>query len=401
MKKIYCIAAILSIASIAGFLFSCQKLSGDEHEALFKDGKKPLPVSNVQVKNLPGGAMLTYDLPNDPSVLYVQADYAVNSKTNQQKKVSYYVDSMLVNGFEKVGAYTVTLRTVSRGEVLSDAVTVTVNPQTPPYVSIRQTLQLFADFGGVNVAYQNPDESEVGIVTLVDTAGKAEYIYTEYTKKKEGNFSVRGFSPKTRKFGAYVRDRWGNSSDTVWANITSLNEVELSRTIMKGLYLPGDQTGCCGATLARLITNNGAVDAAQWGTPLATDSLPARITFDLGATVKLSRIRWWMRKNGTAEFINGTPKFYKIYGSNNPNPNGALDNSWVQLGGLYELVKPSGLPYGQRSAADNQVVNDGTEVVFPLPAVSMRYFRVVMLQNYAGSSAMDFAAFKFWGDPNQ
>jgi len=400
MKRLFSIITLVSVTCTAGLLYSCQKLQGDEHEVLFKDGKKPLPITNVQVKNIPGGAVLTYDLPADPSVLYVRADYAVNDKTNLQKKVSYYTDTMLVNGFEKEGAYTITLHTVSRSEVPSDAVTVTVNPQTPPYLSIRQSLVMYADFGGVNIAYTNPDENEIGIVTLVDTSNKPEYLYTEYTKKKEGNFSVRGFSPKERKFGAYIRDRWGNTSDTLWTNITSLNEVELDRTIMTALYLPGDQQPCCGATLSRLLTNNGAVDNAMWGAPTANDSVPARITFDLGKTVKLSRIRWWMRKNGFSEFANGTPRFYKIYGSNNPNPNGALDNTWVQLGGLYELVKPSGLPYGQRSAADNQAVIDGTEVVFPLPAVQMRYFRVIMLSNFAGSSAMDFAAFKFWGDPS-
>jgi hypothetical protein len=107
-----------------------------------------------------------------------------------------------------------------------------------------------------------------------------------------------------------------------------------------------------------------------------------------------------MRKNGIAEFINGTPKYFKIYGSNNPNPNGALDDTWTQVGGVYELVKPSGLPYGQRSTTDNQVVNDGSEFVFPLPVVQMRYFRFVLLQNFAGSSSMEPAAFKFWGDPS-
>ena len=234
---------------------------------------------------------------------------------------------------------------------------------------------------------------------MVDTTGKSEYVNTMYTKDSSGNFSVRGFSPKERKFGAYVRDRWGNSSDTVWAVVKSMNEVELDRSKMRALELPGDQLACCGSNLNVPLTQPyGARDYSFYGVRGANDSTPARITIDMGRNVLVSRFRYWMRKNGGAEYRNGTLRYFKVFGSLSPNPNGALDNTWTQIGGVYELTKPSGLPYGQLSDADNEVVVNGSEFVLPLPAVTMRYFRLVILQNYSGGDALEMASIKFMGD---
>lgn len=398
-KQLFLYIMAVTVAIIAVGLYSCQKQTGTNPEPIYKSDKKPPVVKNVQVNNFPGGALITYDIPADPEILYVQADYMINQKMHQQVKASYYTDTLKVLGFEKGGEYKVTLYAVSRSEVKSDPVEVTVHPQTPPYLTVKSSLQIVADFGGANIQFRNVTGADIGVVTLVDTIGKPEYIYTNYTKDTSGNFSVRGFSAKERKFGAFVRDRWGNVSDTVWAKVTSMNEQELDRTKMKALLLPGDQQACCGSNLGVPLSNSySAGDWAFYGVTSPNDSVPARVTVDFGRPVVLSRFRYWMRQNGGAEFRNGTLRFFKVYGSMNPNPNGALDNTWTQIGGVYELVKPSGLPYGQLNSADNAVVDNGSEFIFPLPAVTMRYFRLVILQNYSGGQGLEMASIKFMGD---
>lgn len=398
-KQLFLYIMAVTVVIIAVGLYSCQKQTGTNLEPIYKSDKKPPVVKNVQVNNFPGGALITYDIPADPEILYVQADYMINQKMHQQVKASYYTDTLKVLGFEKSGEYKVTLYAVSRSEVKSDPVEVTVHPQTPPYLTVKSSLQIVADFGGANIQFRNVTGADIGVVTLVDTIGKPEYIYTNYTKDTSGNFSVRGFSATERKFGAFVRDRWGNVSDTVWAKVTSMNEQELDRTKMKALVLPGDQTACCGSNLGVPLSNAySAGDWAFYGGTGPNDSVPARVTIDFGRPVVLSRFRYWMRQNGGAEFRNGTLRFFKIYGSMNPNPNGALDNTWTQIGGVYELVKPSGLPYGQLNSADNAVVDNGSEFIFPLPAVTMRYFRLVILQNFSGGQGLEMASIKFMGD---
>ncbi|MGO4292203.1 DUF4959 domain-containing protein [Chitinophaga sp. RAB17] len=399
MKKTLVILTPILFILLCATIYSCQKQTGTNLDPIYKSDKKPPVVTNIHVINFAGGAWITYDIPADPEILYVQADYMVNKTTAQQAKVSYYTDTLKVAGFEKAGEYKVSLYAVSRSEVKSDPVTVTVNPLTPPYITVKSTLKILADFGGANIQFSNPMENEIAIVALVDTTGKPEYLYTNYTKDSSGNFSVRGFTAKERKFGAYVRDRWGNVSDTVWTNVQSMNEVELDRTKMKALFLSGDQQSCCGSNLDVPLSNPyKAGDHSFYGGRGVNDSTPARITIDLGQPVTLSRFRYWMRSNGGAEFKNGTLRFFKVYGSLNPNPNGALDNSWTQLGGVYELVKPSGLPYGQLNSADYEVVNNGAEFVLPLPAISIRYFRIVVLQNFSGGDGVEIYSLKFMGD---
>ncbi|SDC99339.1 DUF4959 domain-containing protein [Niabella drilacis] len=400
MKNNKSITCGLMALLMAGF-FSCQKQTGTNQEPLYKSTDKPPAVTNVKVINIAGGAQIIYDIPPNPGIMYVQADFMVNEKTKQQVKASYFTDTLVVRGFAKSADYKVTLRTVSRSEVTSDPVEVTVHPDTPPYLSVKQSLQIYGDFGGANIQYQNPGSGDLAVVTLVDTTGKPEYVYTNYSKAVTGNFSIRGFGPGERKYGAYVRDRWGNVSDTVWSKVRSMNEVVLDRSIMNALVLPGDQTACCGSDLNVPLRNGySAGDWAFYGVPNneKTDSLPERVTVDMGKPVVLSRIRYYMRKNGGAEFRNGTLKYFKIYGSMSPNPNGALDASWTQIGDVFELVKPSGLPYGQLDAADQAEVNNGTEFIMPLPAVPMRYFRLVILENYSGGNGLEMASLKFMGD---
>lgn len=391
------IFVILLFAS--SFFVSCKNGVLD-HEPLFGDKTKPSPVTNVKVTNVAGGAIITYDVHADPSILYVQADYSVNEKTNRQAKSSYYSDTITVGGFAKAGTYKVVLHSISRSEIKSDPVEVTVNPLTPNYINVAASLKLLPDFGGVNVSYLNPSESELGIVVIIDSLNSFEYLDTKYLKDPEGNFSVRGLPTKERTFGAYVRDRWGNVSDTVYSKIAPLREVELDRSKMSGIYLPGDMLACCGSSPNVALTNTGAEDWSYFGENITPETVfPARVTYDLGKTVKMSRFKMWFRVNGIAEYINGTPKTFKIYGSNNPNPNGSLDATWTQLGGLYELKKPSGLPYGKRNAEDDAAKQEGFEFIFPLPAQPIRYWRFVLISNYAQGNIMEIAAFKFWGDP--
>lgn len=392
------ILALITVVT-AVTLFSCQKQTGTNLEPIYKSNKKPPVVTNVRVNDFPGGALIMYDIPADPEILYVQADYMINQQSKQQVKASYYTDTLKVLGFEKSGPYKVRLYAVSRSEVKSDPVEVTVTPQTPPYLTVKSSLEILADFGGANIRFRNVTGADIAVVALVDTLGKPENVYANYTKDTAGNFSLRGFSPKERKFGAFVRDRWGNVSDTVWAKVTSMNEQELDRTKMKALVLPGDQIACCGSDFNVPLTNPyKSGDWAFYGGTGPNDSVPARVTVDFGKPVVLSRFRYWMRQNGGAEFRNGTLRFFKVYGSMNPNPNGALDGSWTQIGGVYELVKPSGLPYGQLNSADYEVVNNGSEFIFPLPAVTMRYFRLVIVQNYSGGAGLEMASIKFMGD---
>jgi hypothetical protein len=394
----YLIFILMSSLAISG-LNSCQK-KDDERKPLFQSDKKPLPVTNVQVTNIEGGAVITYKLPEDPSILYVQADYMINDKVTRQEKVSYYSDSIRVSGFANASEYKVVLYSVSRSEVKSDSVAVTVNPLNPPYRTIAATLFLQDAFGGVNISCQNPTEAEVGIGLVVDS-GRIQHVQTKYTKLTDINYNVLGFQLKAYRMGAYVIDKWGNISDTVWKTITPMFETQLNRSLMQNGALPGDGTANpgWGANFNTMLTGTG-VSASCYGVTGTAGNRP-RITVALGVTAKLSRFKFYQTTQGpTTVFNNVNPKKFQVWASMNPNPNGALDGTWTLLG-TFDLIKPSGNPtLGTNSPEDVNAANDGHEYSFPLPAVTCKYVRIVCIDTWLAQNdtRLKMGAIYFYGD---
>src|SRR5690348_12049015 len=76
---------------------------------LENDGTAPGPVSKVQVESLHGGARLTYSLPNDPGLFYVEADFEIRPGVREQVKSSYYNNSLVIQGFGDTTEHEVTL----------------------------------------------------------------------------------------------------------------------------------------------------------------------------------------------------------------------------------------------------------------------------------------------------
>ena len=88
------------------------------------------------------------------------------TRSSRQTKSSYYSDSITVSGFAKSQDYKVTLQVVSRAEVKSDSVVVTVHPDTPAYLLAKPTLKMQADFGGVNVVVLNKIKADIGVILI-------------------------------------------------------------------------------------------------------------------------------------------------------------------------------------------------------------------------------------------
>lgn len=394
MKSIILFSSIIWLIALC----ACSKDGHINHEPLFKDDGIPSPVSNIRVSNIPGGAIITYDLPKDTSILYVQADYFINENTVRQAKTSYYGDTIIVSGFPRQGSYKVSIASVSRSEVKSKATEVIVNPLEPPFETIFSTLRVVTAFGGINVGYQNPTGADVGIGVLLDTAAMIENIYTEYTKLKNGDFTVRGFEPKSDKFGVYVIDRWGNTSDTVWKVLTPLFESALDRKIWQNANLPGDGKAGWGSSFQPMITDLGQSSLGY--AILNSEGKSPIMTIYLGRSAKLSRIKLY-QTNSNGPYDNMNPRVFQVWVSSNPNPDGSLDASWTMLG-EYEIEKPSKQPPGNNTAQDLAAAKNGHEFVFPLPAVDCQYVRIVGIHSWAMeyTDRMKISSVFLWGAYN-
>src|SRR5665811_1938009 len=98
-------------------LFSCEE---EVRGPLTKDGISPSSVSEVTVTNLPGGAKITYKVPDDEDALLVEAIYTLDNGEVVTSKSSIFKNFILVEGLREVESQEVELVTVDRSNNRSE-----------------------------------------------------------------------------------------------------------------------------------------------------------------------------------------------------------------------------------------------------------------------------------------
>jgi len=386
--------------------FSCK----EEGRIDFIDDNAPAPaqVTDVKVENRPGGALLTYTLPEDENLLYVRAEYEIQPGVVRNTKSSYLKDSLVLDGFGSPGLYDVKLFSVGKNEKESSPKIVQINPTTPP---VRLASKSFRDtFGGVAIDFVNPTKASLAIVLMADTAnqGYLSELITYYTSAAKGSFTYRGESgldPVQYDFSMYIRDRWGNLSDTVSATVTPWFEEYVTKNTWAEFTLPGDLPQINSSLPLRRIWDEVYTGDGFHGQESGEAAkLPSTLTWDMGKTVKLSRLKLWPRDQADDRWKRGHPKVFEIWGSNWPNPDGSMDSSWIPLG-RFECVKPSG-PGTQITDEDVAFALAGIDFDFvisdfaPDPTIPVRYIRFRTLSTFANMaySTVSICEISFWGE---
>ncbi|WP_316847158.1 DUF5000 domain-containing lipoprotein [Pedobacter psychrodurus] len=405
----------LALLLVACSLYSCKESEGF-NEVVSKDMTKPGALTGVKVENLAGAAVISYVLPNSENLLYVQAEYRINSRTVRQSKSSYYSDTIRVDGFEKSADYDVTLYAVSRANVKSDPVQVRVRPATPSYLAVYPTVQLQADFGGVNVTASNPAKKPIGVIVISNdkTTGKMLPIEQFYTEAESINFSVRGFDTLKRDFGVYVTDRWGNISDTLYKSISPIFEIMVPKAQFSEYRLASDSplgAISLGWNTTRLWDNNtsdpGWHTEAGYGKPLQL------CTFDMGVLTKLSRYKIWERGEAYGNdysYNHGNPKAWTLWGSAKTAPTdialpvtsakGTVVGDWINLGNFNCPPPPSGNAPGQTTPADLAAVKAGFEFNIALDIPKVRFIRLAVNSTWGNADFAHVMELSFWGNTN-
>lgn len=392
------IPSLLLSAFIAA---SCNK-ELETHSPISNDPTVPAQITDVAVVNGSGKATISYKLPSDPHLLYVKAVYTITTGKQYETKASYYNNSLVVEGFADTLEHEVKLYSVSRSEVQSQPVTVKIKPLTSPIWEVFRSIQITDAFGGYNLTAVNASKANISIIVTkpnVFNEYEIDNNKSVYTNVDSVLSKIRGIDTGSYRFGFLVVDRWGNKTDTMYKVINPIFETQLDPTKFSSLVLPGD---------APQVTNGAALQYAWdgklgWPYTSFTNQVPGgsgphMITFNTGALAKLSRI--WIRPfpEGTRYYYLTTMKRFEIYGSDNPNLNGALDASWKLLGS-YTVKKPSGLPYGTDDANDQATAAAGFNWEIDLAAPKVKYIRIRCLENFAGGTAQSINELKVYGDP--
>src|SRR5690606_29772838 len=122
-------------------------------------------------------------------------------------------------------------------------------------------------------------------------------------------------------------------------------------------------------------------------------------TFKIDKPTQLSRITIWDYPEQFAPnqlwYYRGNPRYFEIWGSNNPSPDGSWDN-WFLLGS-FENVKPSGLPYGQLTTEDREVAAGGFNYNFNIDVPKTEYIRIKNIENWMGTTWMSLTEVQLYG----
>ncbi len=371
---------------------------------LEKNSNPPDQVSNITVENQPGKAKVTYVLPRNQDLLYIKAVYEIRPGVVREVKSSYYGNTMELDGFADTNEHEVKLYSVNRSETASQPVLVTVKPLENPIWEVLKSVKILPDFAGVRITAKNPNQANVALeIIKKDSLGKwVPYPPFIYSSQSSISYTSRGLDTFAKQFGVTVRDRFLNYTDTLFTTINPLFEEALSKSLFSEVRLPGD------AKIQKVTPGipllwDGDVSWAGSNRMLTdmADLNPQWITIDLGQLAKLSRIKIWnyaeFMSNGQHQFYyRGQLRFFEIWGSVSPNPDGSWD-SWVRLGS-FENIKPSGSPYGTTTQEDWSKAVPGFDYDFDPNAPKVRYLRFKSLQNWMGTTWFEIKEISLYGD---
>lgn len=398
MKKILILFCFIGMLS-----YGCQE---EFNTPVQKEGEVNGQVTDIKITGTPGGAVLTYNLPKDYNLQYVMAEVP----TGDNRGVAYFKGSAYNNKIEIEGLSddserVVKIYAVSKAEIKSAPVEVKVKPLSPPFQEVFKSLQFMADFGGVNMKFDNPTGADLGFLLEVEQGGEWKlYQGGYYTQMKNGNHTFRGMEAEPMKFALSVRNRWGHTSEKKYFTLTPLFEKMLDKGLFKDLTLPGDSPIYTTEwNIAKRFAWDGTWSSdfsypnnyGNWlnvSTNAVNDGQPTHITIDLGVKAKLSRFR----VNHYYRFIDKSMRRYEIWGRTDAPTDGSWDG-WVKMTS-YEQKKPSGLPGESYTAEDAEVWLAGDNGDFSADLPPVRYIRVKCFENWSGTANLNFAEITFWGD---
>lgn len=379
----------------------------DNH--IYDADSAPATVTDVVAKPMPGGADITYSLPADKSLLYVEAELTLPDWKTMNVKSSSYNNLIEIRGLASTDPQQVALYSVSKGGKRSVASNVTINPLTPPYMEVYDSMEMREDFGGINVTCYNDSKASLAVVLSYLDEQSGEYLEYDayYTEESEINYSFRGMENEKRKFSVYVRDRYDNISPMIEAELTPLYEELIDKSKFNAVSgIQGDGKGdgtypTDGQSEPKYLWNDvwstvpGAYADYKFYYIRAYDR-QCSLTFDMGQLVKLSRMRF----NHYYPWSYMCAKEFEVYGS----PEITEDmydgdfGKWTLLAKC-RFDKPSGLGDGQYGQGDAEAFAQGTNFNVDLEAPKVRYIRVKALECWDGGGSVSFSEITAWGDP--
>ena len=412
MKKILFSFSLLLISVIT--LMSCA--DGDRIDQ--KGGMGiPLEPTIVNVKSVPGGAVIKIAIPDDPNLKGVVATYERNGVTCESR-ISRYLDTLVVEGYADESEHEVSIRSFNADDAKSEAQIVKITPLEAPVKTAK--FEAFESFGGIKIRItDNPTLAKLALVVQCDqnnadqdlaySERKWKDVSTFFTESNSVVVSRRGLEAVPTVFAFHFRDDFGNVSETQLVKLTPKEEVALNKKLCKHYPVADDNFkndaggGGVAAVFDGVYNGGGKFFLAAKGNPI-----PTWLTIDLGQEASISRIatkpRW-----DYMPFQSGNVREWEFWGSdvdpvedykNNPAKKDDADyqsrhgfsRGWFMIA-KGEQYKPSGYAPdgtvdGFTSEDRDYYLNsteyecDNTNPLTPRAFDKIRYLRIVVVNTF-------------------
>ncbi len=363
------------------------------------DGKAPAPITNISVKNVNGGAIIKYTPSDDVDLLYVKAIFTNTRGEQQEVRSSMYVDSLVIEGLGDTQKREVKLYSVDRHENYSTPAIVTIEPLTPAVVQTQESLKVTESFGGFFLDFNNAARSALSFYSYkwVDEHNEYEIHDVYSSQQEEGRLTIKGLEHKLLKLAIFVRDKWENTSDTLYAEITPWKESLLDKTKFQLVKVMDDVSWDYHEGYHSRLWD-GQIGGWNWGHTEYPIPFPHAFSIDLNVNVRLSQFQFWQRLDSQdLLYAHGAPKYFKLYGCEEGKDLQNPDNWVVLFDG--EMKKPSGGAFGDAlTQEDIEEAQRGHVFTLNQDVPFIRYFRFQSLMSWSGMETSVMSEITLWGD---
>lgn len=395
MKK-YILFTAITISIL--FSFSCR-----ENSEVINQWDSP-SLSNIHVTPINGGAKITYEIPDNSEIMYIEAQY-VRNEVEYNEKSSIYKNEIIIEGFNTEDPVDVILYKVNRKGERSTSASVNFVPLISPIKMIFNSLKLSTTFGGIVAEWENPTKTEIGVRFSVDSIGilKTQKMY--YSEKENEVYDLRGYPDSLINFVVSLEDKWGNFTDTIMFITKPYFETEVKKPFGDMRQsIPYDNITDLSTALDFKRTYDGIVGNMNgFLTNPGHDGLS--VTWDLGVVVKLSRMTLWPRADaGWAVFASANVLEFEIWGIDKLDPtklppadpsywldewsvrNGAFENIPIDYVMPERTFKDDWVYLGKYEIDTDQppvpIITLGNKFNLPEDAAPVRYIRFYCHNSY-------------------
>lgn len=264
-------------------------------------------------------------------------------------------------------------------------------PKTPFLFKDNVLLTKWNESKGGNVTTEVKYMNTQDQVKIIYLAPEADALNISDWKPGELVYFRSSYRPVSNALDTFTVNHY----DSVYTEL----ETELDKSKFKLIELPGDLNG-------NYYSEGGSIFKAPlaWDNNLSTymiswldPPLPNQsFTIDLGKSVKLNRFKMWGRLDYPDGFYAaGNIKKFEVWGRRDqPDGSGNWAN-WTKLKDC-EIIKPSGLPMGQVSDADERAFRAGFEFRPSLNDFEVRYIRLKLIETWGGTGFFYIGEISLW-----